>query len=57
MKTLLHVGCASLSITDLKGFNNNDWNEIRLDIDKRVNPDIVGTLTLKLYDYKSSKRK
>ena len=45
MKTLLHVGCASLSITDLKGFNNNHWNEIRLDIDERRNPDIVGTLT------------
>jgi hypothetical protein len=45
MKTLLHVGCASLNINDLKGFNNNKWSEIRLDIDISRNPDIVGTLT------------
>ena len=45
IKTLLHVGCASLNISDLKGFNNDDWKEIRFDIDKSRNPDIVGTLT------------
>ena len=45
IKTLLHVGCASLNISDLKGFNNDDWKEIRFDIDKNRNPDIVGTLT------------
>lgn len=45
MKTLLHVGCGPEDKSDLKGFDNEDWKEIRLDIDKGVNPDIVGTLT------------
>jgi len=45
MKTLLHVGCGYLKKSDLKGFDNDDWKEIRFDIDKDVNPDIVGTLT------------
>ncbi len=45
MKTLLHVGCGPQDKSDLKGFNSDDWSEIRLDIDKDVNPDIVGTLT------------
>ena len=44
MKTLLHVGCGPQDKSQLQGFNNNNWNEIRLDIDKDVNPDIVGTL-------------
>ena len=44
MKTLLHVGCASLNISDLKGFNNDNWTEIRFDIDETRNPDIVGTI-------------
>lgn len=45
MKTLLHVGCGHSKKSDLKGFNNDDWKEIRLDIDEKVNPDIVGSLT------------
>ena len=45
MKTLLHVGCGPQDKSDLKGFNNGDWSEIRLDIDKDVKPDIVGSLT------------
>ncbi len=45
MKTLLHVGCASLNISHLKGFNIDNWKEIRFDIDERRNPDIVGTIT------------
>lgn len=44
MKTLLHVGCASLNISDLKGFNKANWAEIRFDIDKNRNPDIIGTI-------------
>jgi SAM-dependent methyltransferase len=44
MKTLLHVGCASLNISDLKGFNNDEWAEIRFDIDESRNPDIIGTI-------------
>jgi hypothetical protein len=45
MKTLLHVGCGSQDKSSCLGFNNNNWNEIRLDINVDVNPDIVGTLT------------
>ena len=44
MKTLLHVGCASLNISDLIGFNNDKWAEIRFDIDENRNPDIIGTI-------------
>jgi predicted SAM-dependent methyltransferase len=45
MNKLLHVGCGPQDKSELKGFNNDNWSEIRLDIDKDVNPDIVGTLT------------
>ena len=45
MKTFLHVGCGRKNKFRCKGFNNDNWREIRFDIDKNVNPDIVGTLT------------
>lgn len=45
MKTFLHVGCGPLNKFSCLGFNNDNWKEIRLDIDKDVNPDIVGMLT------------
>ena len=45
MKTFLHVGCGPLNKFHCSGFDNDNWKEIRLDIDKNVNPDIVGTLT------------
>ena len=45
MKTFLHVGCGFQNKSHLKGFNNDNWKEIRFDIDKDVNPDIVGTMT------------
>ena len=45
MKTFLHVGCGHQNKSSCLGFNNDNWKEIRLDIDKNVNPDIVGTLT------------
>ena len=44
MKTFLHVGCGPQYKTNIHGFNNDNWKEIRFDIDKNVNPDIVGTL-------------
>ena len=44
MKTLLHLGCASLNILDLKGFDINVWSEIRFDIDESRNPDLIGTI-------------
>lgn len=45
MKTLLHVGCSWLDKSVLKGFDSDDWDEIRFDIDPSVHPDIEGTLT------------
>jgi predicted SAM-dependent methyltransferase len=45
MKTLLHVGCGHENKYHLKGFNNDNWKEIRFDIDENFYPDIVGTMT------------
>jgi hypothetical protein len=45
MKTLLHVGCGPEDKSHIKGFDIDDWKEIRFDIDESVNPDVVGTLT------------
>ena len=44
MKTFLHVGCGPQYKSEIKGFDNENWKEIRFDIDEKVNPDIVGTL-------------
>lgn len=45
MQTFLHVGCGYQNKRDLKGFNSENWREIRFDIDPNVRPDIIGTLT------------
>jgi hypothetical protein len=45
MKTFLHVGCGTVKKSQIPGFRDDDWKEIRFDIDKNVNPDIEGTLT------------
>lgn len=46
MKSFLHVGCGpSHKEKTTKGFNTDDWKEIRFDIDESVNPDVVGTMT------------
>ena len=45
MKTFLNVGCGPKNESQIKGFDNDSWKEIRFDIDKNVNPDIEGTLT------------
>jgi predicted SAM-dependent methyltransferase len=45
MKSFLHVGCGPQNKSGLKGFNSDEWKEIRFDIDESVNPDIQGTLT------------
>ena len=45
MKTFLHVGCGHKDESQINGFANDNWKEIRFDIDKNVNPDIEGTLT------------
>ena len=46
MKTFLHVGCGpNHKDQTTRGFNSPDWNELRLDIDESVKPDVVGTMT------------
>ena len=45
MKKFLHVGCGPQNKHGLRGFNSDDWEEIRFDIDPKVKPDIQGTLT------------
>jgi len=52
MKTFLHVGCGPVRIdpeTQLaprpKGFDVLEWEEVRLDINPLVKPDVVGSMT------------
>jgi len=52
MKTFLHVGCGPLYVDPVtqqpsrpQGFDISSWNELRLDINPAVNPDVVGTMT------------
>ena len=46
MKTFLHVGCGPKNKSGTtKAFNTKDWQEVRLDIDPSVNPDLTGTMT------------
>ena len=46
MKKFLHVGCGPKHKDQTtRGFNSPDWNELRLDIDESVKPDVVGTMT------------
>lgn len=43
--TLLHIGCSLGSIVDTTpGFQDGQWNEIRLDIDPAVQPDMIGSI-------------
>lgn len=43
---LLHVGCGPKSKAHTtRGFNSDNWSEIRLDIDPGVAPDVTGTMT------------
>jgi SAM-dependent methyltransferase len=46
LRQLLHVGCGMASRDRLPTvFQSPEWREIRMDIDPRVNPDVVGTIT------------
>lgn len=46
MKKFLHVGCGpKRKAQTTPGFGTPDWEEVRLDIDAGVAPDIVGSLT------------
>jgi SAM-dependent methyltransferase len=45
-KQVLHVGCGAYAPEKLHAvFRNNDWHEVRLDIDDTVQPDIVASTT------------
>ena len=45
VRTFLHVGCGpKRKDQTTRGFNSDDWQELRLDIDESVKPDIVGTM-------------
>ena len=45
MARFLHVGCGQKNKSETtEGFNSVDWDEVRFDIDERVNPDIQGTI-------------
>ncbi len=45
MPIFLHVGCGQArKDRTTRGFNTPEWNELRLDIDPQVKPDIVGTM-------------
>ncbi len=46
MKTFLHLGCGpKRKAQTTRGFNTDDWNELRFDIDASVQPDVVGSMT------------
>lgn len=46
MPTLLHVGCGPKhKDRTTQGFNQPQWQEIRLDIDPAAKPDVIGTMT------------
>lgn len=54
IKKFLHVGCGQAQKNDTtKVFMNDDWDEVRLDIDPSVNPDIIGDI-LDLNDIKDN---
>jgi ubiquinone/menaquinone biosynthesis C-methylase UbiE len=42
----LHVGCGPLNkASTTRVFNSDKWEEIRFDIDEKVKPDIIGSMT------------
>ena len=46
MKQFLHVGCGhKRKAQTTLGFNTSEWDEVRLDIDASVTPDVIGTMT------------
>ena len=46
VKSFLHLGCGRLTkLNSTPEFKNNHWDETRVDIDEKVNPDIVASMT------------
>ena len=45
-RKILHVGCGVKNIAKLpRPFQTQEWQEVRLDINPDVEPDIIGTMT------------
>jgi ubiquinone/menaquinone biosynthesis C-methylase UbiE len=45
MKSFLHIGCGiKRKNQTTTGFNTNEWQEIRFDIDESNQPDLIGTM-------------
>lgn len=45
MQQVLHVGCGPARLNSLPAyFQSGNWQEVRLDIDQDVEPDVVGTI-------------
>jgi len=45
-KKVLHVGCGPYSLSGLhETFRTDEWQEVRLDIDPNVKPDIISSIT------------
>lgn len=46
MPTFLHIGCGpKRKPQTTRGFNTDEWTELRFDIDESVQPDLTGTMT------------
>ena len=46
MPSFLHVGCGQKRKDQTTaGFNSPEWDEVRFDIDEKVKPDLIGTIT------------
>jgi hypothetical protein len=46
MPSVLHVGCGSKTLRQMPAyFQSGNWQEIRLDINPAVEPDVIGTMT------------
>ena len=45
MKKLLHLGCGQKTKKDIIKYFHNNWSETRVDIDSKVSPDILGSIT------------
>lgn len=50
---VLHVGSGGVHVLGEHGFDQNEWEEVRLDINPSVQPDIVASMT-NMYQVKSS---
>jgi predicted SAM-dependent methyltransferase len=46
MRKVLHVGCGAATIEKMpEGFRDGSWEEVRFDINPKVRPDLIGTIT------------